>query len=96
MSAPLKNRNAVKYDRKKVGRLMRRAIRAVQKDCEIFNFPELHKAIKLPCNRTLGYIVKKYQSDPGIMELWQKVAEGLTDNLRLHCEKMGYPYTFIF
>jgi len=92
MSAPKENQNAVKYDRKKVIRLMRRAIHSVRKDCEIFNFPMLHRALKLPCSRTLGYIVTKYQSDPGIMELWQKVAEGLNENLKLHCEKKGYPW----
>lgn len=90
MGATPKNQNAVKYNRKKVIKIMLKAITAVQKDNDLFNYPSLHTAIGLHFKRSLGYLVTKYQSDPEIMELWQKVIEGLTSNLKIHCEKKGW------
>ena len=96
VGAPEGNKNAIKYNRKTVIRIMQRAIRVTIRDKTVFNLVELNKAVGLPNNQVLGYIVTKFRNDPGVMELCRKINEGLKCNLKLHFEKRGYLWEEIF
>lgn len=94
MAAPLKNQNHLKYPPARVKELFTKAIKAIQSDEEIFNYPCLHRAINLKTLRTLPYLANMYKNNPELMKLWEKVKSGLEENLQKRIEKF-YGIEFI-
>ena len=84
MAAPVKNINALKYTPEIASEMFISAIATIKKDESIFNMTALHKAMTLPCKRSLKYISVKYHSNPVIFELWQQIESCMYANLELH------------
>lgn len=86
MSAPLKNKNHLKYPPVEVKRIFRKAIEALKNDEQLFNYPSLHRAIGLETLRTLPYLAEKYSGNKQIMKLWHSLQAELEKNQQKHIE----------
>ena len=87
MAAPLNNTNHLKYPPKEAKRCFKKAIKAIKGDNQIFNWPQLHRAIGLKSLRTLPYLAEKFKSDMELMKLWDLLKTGLEKNQQLHIQK---------
>jgi len=87
MAAPLNNTNRLKYPPKQAKKCLKQAIKAINKDRQIFNWPQLHRAIGLKSLRTLPYLAEKFNMDMELMKLWDLLITGLEKNQQLHIQE---------
>lgn len=89
MAAPMNNKNHLTFNHEVIKDILEDAILATKNNLEIFNFPQLHRAVGLQTLRTLQYLANRHRANPEIMNLWGLLMAEMGKNQQIHIQSLS-------